>query len=227
MDYVSTRDKNLTASAAKAIATGIAPDGGLYCPTEIPQLTAEDFASLCAKDYRGRSARASPPALPWMPWSGSSRVPCSSSCWSAAPVAASSGAAARGVPVVLGRVSGGSAPGGRLDRHGTGLGRGVRRGDDGRAPGELRARRAVLEQRAVRSDVPALAGALGGAVGPADRRRGHRRPVRVGVEARLGVTGTGPRRGGTRMSTTTETASEIPGGGMSIPSPTATAAAIT
>ena len=56
MDYVSTRDKNLTASAAKAIATGIAPDGGLYCPTEIPQLTAEDFASLCAKDYRGRSA---------------------------------------------------------------------------------------------------------------------------------------------------------------------------
>ena len=56
MDYVSTRDKNLTVSAAKAIATGIAPDGGLYCPTEIPQLTAEDFASLCAKDYRGRSA---------------------------------------------------------------------------------------------------------------------------------------------------------------------------
>ena len=56
MDYVSTRDKNLTVSAAKAIATGIAPDGGLYCPTEIPQLTADDFAALCAKDYRGRSA---------------------------------------------------------------------------------------------------------------------------------------------------------------------------
>ncbi len=56
MDYVSTRDKTLTVSAAKAIATGIAPDGGLYCPTEIPKLTADDFAALCAKDYRGRSA---------------------------------------------------------------------------------------------------------------------------------------------------------------------------
>ena len=38
MNYVSTRDKKLSVSAAKAIATGIAPDGGLYCPTEIPQL---------------------------------------------------------------------------------------------------------------------------------------------------------------------------------------------
>ncbi|HBI64664.1 MAG TPA: threonine synthase [Clostridiales bacterium] len=56
MDYVSTRNKKLTVTAAKAIATGIAPDGGLYCPTEIPKLTAEDFAALCAKDYRGRSA---------------------------------------------------------------------------------------------------------------------------------------------------------------------------
>lgn len=56
MNYVSTRDKELSVSAAKAIATGIAPDGGLYCPTEIPQLTAEDIAALCKKDYRGRSA---------------------------------------------------------------------------------------------------------------------------------------------------------------------------
>ena len=30
MDYVSTRNKNNRVSAAKAIATGIAPDGGLY-----------------------------------------------------------------------------------------------------------------------------------------------------------------------------------------------------
>ena len=49
MNYVSTRDKKLSVSAAKAIATGIAPDGGLYCPTEIPQLTAEDIAALCKK----------------------------------------------------------------------------------------------------------------------------------------------------------------------------------
>ena len=48
MNYVSTRDKKLSVSAAKAIATGIAPDGGLYCPTEI--------TALCKKNYRGRSA---------------------------------------------------------------------------------------------------------------------------------------------------------------------------
>ena len=56
MDYVSTRNKELKVSAAKAIATGIAPDGGLYCPTEIPQLTTADIEALCKKDYRGRSA---------------------------------------------------------------------------------------------------------------------------------------------------------------------------
>ncbi len=56
MDYVSTRNKNNRVSAAKAIATGIAPDGGLYCPTEIPKLTEEDILALCKKDYRGRSA---------------------------------------------------------------------------------------------------------------------------------------------------------------------------
>ena len=38
MDYVSTRNAGLRVSAAKAIATGIAPDGGLFCPTEFPAL---------------------------------------------------------------------------------------------------------------------------------------------------------------------------------------------
>lgn len=56
MDYVSTRNKENRVSAAKAIATGIAPDGGLYCPTEIPVLTEADLLSLCKLDYRGRSA---------------------------------------------------------------------------------------------------------------------------------------------------------------------------
>lgn len=56
MDYVSTRNKKIKVSAAQAIAAGIAPDGGLYCPTEIPKLTAQDFSALCKKDYRGRSA---------------------------------------------------------------------------------------------------------------------------------------------------------------------------
>ena len=39
MDYVSTRNKERKVSAAYAIANGIAPDGGLYCPTAFPTLT--------------------------------------------------------------------------------------------------------------------------------------------------------------------------------------------
>ena len=57
MDYVSTRDKSRKVSAAYAIANGIAPDGGLYCPTEFPVLTAEDWHALANLDYKGRSAR--------------------------------------------------------------------------------------------------------------------------------------------------------------------------
>ena len=43
MQYISTRDKNQRVSAAQAIAMGIAPDGGLFCPTEIPKLTQDDI----------------------------------------------------------------------------------------------------------------------------------------------------------------------------------------
>lgn len=57
MEYVSTRDKSRKVSAAYAIANGIAPDGGLYCPTEFPSLTAEDWHALANLDYKGRSAR--------------------------------------------------------------------------------------------------------------------------------------------------------------------------
>lgn len=57
MEYVSTRDKSRKVSAAYAIANGIAPDGGLYCPTEFPALTAEDWHALANLDYKGRAAR--------------------------------------------------------------------------------------------------------------------------------------------------------------------------
>ena len=57
MEYVSTRDKTRKVSAAYAIANGIAPDGGLYCPTEFPALTAEDWHALDNLDYKGRSER--------------------------------------------------------------------------------------------------------------------------------------------------------------------------
>ena len=56
MEYVSSRNKNLRVSAAQAIATGISPDGGLYCPTSFPQLTHADFQTLFSLDYKGRAA---------------------------------------------------------------------------------------------------------------------------------------------------------------------------
>ncbi|MBE6935200.1 MAG: threonine synthase [Ruminococcaceae bacterium] len=50
MNYTSTRSI-LAASSAKAIASGIAPDGGLYTPTEIPALTLEDLVAMQSLSY--------------------------------------------------------------------------------------------------------------------------------------------------------------------------------
>ena len=55
MDYLSTRDKTHKVSSAYAIATGIAPDGGLYCPTEFPTLSKADWDALIEADYKGRA----------------------------------------------------------------------------------------------------------------------------------------------------------------------------
>ncbi len=38
LQYVSTRNKNITATASEAILQGLADDGGLFVPTEIPKL---------------------------------------------------------------------------------------------------------------------------------------------------------------------------------------------
>lgn len=56
MDYVSTRNAGLRVSAAKAIATGIAPDGGLFCPTEIPKLAQAELDAMMGMDYKARAA---------------------------------------------------------------------------------------------------------------------------------------------------------------------------
>lgn len=48
--YHSTRDTSLRASASEAILRGIAPDGGLYVPSEIPTLD-KSFAQLARMDY--------------------------------------------------------------------------------------------------------------------------------------------------------------------------------
>lgn len=46
MEYTSTRNSALRASAAEAILTGIAPDGGLFVPTSFPQVKPEAFYGL-------------------------------------------------------------------------------------------------------------------------------------------------------------------------------------
>ncbi len=55
MNYVSTRDKSVKVSAAKAIAQGISVEGGLFVPDTFPKFTKEDFESLSKLDYKGRA----------------------------------------------------------------------------------------------------------------------------------------------------------------------------
>ena len=55
MKYISTRGC-AAVSAAEAIVRGLAPDGGLYVPEEIPAFSAEELRSLAEKPY-GAAAR--------------------------------------------------------------------------------------------------------------------------------------------------------------------------
>ena len=54
--YHSTRDKNKRYSASEAILKGLAPDGGLFVPSEFPQMSDKlgdlaklGYADLCLK----------------------------------------------------------------------------------------------------------------------------------------------------------------------------------
>lgn len=55
MKYFSTRDSGLKVSASEAIARGLAPDGGLFVPEELPQFSLERIVSLCALSYQDRA----------------------------------------------------------------------------------------------------------------------------------------------------------------------------
>ena len=63
MRYYSTRDKNLTASFSHAALSGLAPDGGLYVPQEIPSYPAAVKSSLGKMDYRDIAYET---ILPWV-----------------------------------------------------------------------------------------------------------------------------------------------------------------
>ncbi len=58
MKFVSTRAQNNPQeyTAAEVIKQGLAPDGGLFVPTEIPTLTAQDLAHLASLPYAERAA---------------------------------------------------------------------------------------------------------------------------------------------------------------------------
>lgn len=56
MRYVSTRDASLKISAAEAIARGLSPDGGLFVPETLPQVSADMLRSLVSMDYPRRAA---------------------------------------------------------------------------------------------------------------------------------------------------------------------------
>ena len=57
MLYFSTRNSKEKVTAAQAISHGLAPDGGLYVPETLPQLTIEDIKELGRCDYRGRACK--------------------------------------------------------------------------------------------------------------------------------------------------------------------------
>ena len=52
MNYYSTRNKNEKADFAQAALTGLAPDGGLFVPEEIPLYPAATRSSLGTMDFR-------------------------------------------------------------------------------------------------------------------------------------------------------------------------------
>ena len=51
MNYYSTRDHQQIVSAAQAIACGLAPDGGLFVPESLPEVSAQQLQALCGMTY--------------------------------------------------------------------------------------------------------------------------------------------------------------------------------
>jgi threonine synthase len=53
MRYVSTRGRAPELTFEEAMLTGLARDGGLYVPAEVPQMSARDIAALAGLSLRG------------------------------------------------------------------------------------------------------------------------------------------------------------------------------
>ncbi|MBE6789746.1 MAG: threonine synthase [Ruminococcaceae bacterium] len=57
MNYTSTRNDSLSVSSAYAIANGISEEGGLFVPTDIPEVSAEFIESLVPLTYIERARK--------------------------------------------------------------------------------------------------------------------------------------------------------------------------
>ena len=52
MNYVSTRNNQINFSSEKVLSYGLAPDGGLFIPNEIPKFSIDDIKNLKNADYQ-------------------------------------------------------------------------------------------------------------------------------------------------------------------------------
>lgn len=55
MKYYSTRNNKNKVTAARAIAQGLADDGGLFVPETIPTISEDEIKALCKMNYRERA----------------------------------------------------------------------------------------------------------------------------------------------------------------------------
>ena len=55
MLYMSTRGGSVSVTSAQAILTGMAPDGGLFVPIEMPRIPEQDLVQLVDKSYQERA----------------------------------------------------------------------------------------------------------------------------------------------------------------------------
>ena len=64
MEFVSTRSDALRTTAAGAILRGLAPDGGLYLPDEVPSFSLEEIRAMGAMPYPALAAKVLERFLP-------------------------------------------------------------------------------------------------------------------------------------------------------------------
>jgi len=57
MKYQSTRNKSISVDASVAINRGISEEGGLFVPSDIPQITLNDINEMCHMSYCDRASK--------------------------------------------------------------------------------------------------------------------------------------------------------------------------